>query len=65
MDFPWTVIMIKFALLSSSEKKKKKKGKGKRNGREEEKRLLLIQLAACAQTSLVKSSVEGGTAFLC
>jgi hypothetical protein len=24
MDFPWTVIMIKFALLSSSEKKKKK-----------------------------------------
>jgi hypothetical protein len=64
MDFPWTVIMIKFALLSSSEKKKKK-GKGKRKGREEEKRLLLIQLAACAQTSLVKSSVEGGTAFLC
>lgn len=46
-------------------KEKKKKGKGKRKGREEEKRLLLIQLAACAQTSLVKSSVEGGTAFLC
>jgi hypothetical protein len=46
-------------------RKKKKKGKGKRKGREEEKRLLLIQLAACAQTSLVKSSVEGGTAFLC
>jgi len=47
------------------QKRKKKKGKGKRKGREEEKRLLLIQLAACAQTSLVKSSVEGGTAFLC
>jgi hypothetical protein len=46
-------------------RKEKKKGKGKRKGREEEKRLLLIQLAACAQTSLVKSSVEGGTAFLC